>query len=58
MDLALRVGELLLSTGASASDVVATVLRMTSAYDLQAVHVDITYTSVAVSWHGGGGTDP
>ena len=22
------------------------------------MHVDITYTSVAVSWHGGGGTDP
>lgn len=58
VDLALRVGELLLSTGASASDVVATVLRLTHAYDLQAVHVDITYTSVAVSWHGGGGTDP
>ena len=58
VDLALRVGELLLSTGASASDVVATVLRLTHAYDLQAVHVDITYTSVAVSWHGGGGADP
>ena len=48
VDLALRVGELLLSTGASASDVVATVLRMTSAYDLQAVHVDITYTEAVM----------
>lgn len=35
IDLAMRVGERLLSTGASASDVVATVLRLTDAYGLR-----------------------
>ena len=49
IDLAMRVGETLLSTGASASDVVATVLRLTDAYGLRSVHVDVTFTSISVS---------
>src|SRR5664279_3246161 len=58
IDLAMRVGETLLSTGASASDVVATVLRLTDAYDLRSVHVDVTFTSISVSYHRGPDADP
>jgi len=58
IDLAMRVGERLLSTGASASDVVATVLRLTNAYGLRSVHVDVTFTSISVSYHRGPDADP
>lgn len=54
----MRVGETLLSTGASASDVVATVLRLTDAYGLRSVHVDVTFTSISVSYHRGLDADP
>lgn len=57
-DLALRVGESMLSTGASASEVVATVLRLTSAYGVRSGHVDITFTSITVSVHRGLDNDP
>lgn len=52
-DLALRVGEALLSTGASAADCTATVLRLAEAYGVGSVHVDVTYTSISVSIHRG-----
>ena len=52
-DLALRVGEALLSTGASAADCVAAVLRLGQAYGISSMHIDITYTSIAVSVHRG-----
>jgi len=58
IDLAMRVGETLLSTGASASDVVATVLRLTDAYGLRSVHVDVNFTSISVSYHRGPDADP
>ncbi|HEX8973176.1 threonine/serine ThrE exporter family protein [Oryzihumus sp.] len=59
IDLALRVGEALLSTGASASDVVATALRLTDRFQLGAsCHVDVTYTSISISYHRGEGADP
>jgi uncharacterized membrane protein YjjP (DUF1212 family) len=54
----MRVGETLLSTGASASDVVATALRLTDAYGLRSVHVDVTFTSISVSYHRGPDADP
>jgi len=54
----MRVGETLLSTGASASDVVATVLRLTDAYGLRSVHVDVNFTSIWVSYHRGPDADP
>lgn len=53
IDLALRVGEAMLATGASAADTVATVLRLSQAYGVGSVHVDITYTSITVSIHRG-----
>lgn len=58
IDLALRVGEAMLSTGASASEVVATVLRLTGAYGIRSAHVDITFTSITVSIHRGLNDDP
>ena len=58
IDLAMRVGETLLSTGASASDVVATALRLIDAYGLRSVHVDVSFTSISVSYHRGPDADP
>lgn len=58
IDVALRVGEALLSTGGPSADVVATVLRVTSAYGVRSTHVDITYTSLSVSIARGLDEDP
>jgi len=58
IDLAMRAGVAMLSTGAAAADVTATVLMLTSAYGLKSVHVDVTYTSVTVSYHRGPDADP
>ncbi|USQ81034.1 threonine/serine ThrE exporter family protein [Ornithinimicrobium faecis] len=58
IDLALRVGEAMLSTGASASEVVATVLRLVGAYGIKSAHIDITFTSITVSIHRGLDEDP
>ena len=51
IDLAMRAGVAMVATGAAAADVTATVLTLTKAYGLTAVHVDVTYTSVSVSYH-------
>lgn len=58
IDLALRIGEAMLATGASAAEVVTTVLRLTAAYGVRSTHVDITFTSIAVSIHRGLDEDP
>jgi len=58
IDLAMRAGVAMLSTGAAAADVTATVLTLTRAYGLSSVHVDVTYTSVTVSYHRGPHADP
>ncbi|MPV50721.1 threonine/serine exporter family protein [Pseudactinotalea sp. HY160] len=58
IDLCLRAGEAMLATGASAADVVATVLRMSAGYGLNGTHVDITFTSVTISVHRGLNEDP
>jgi uncharacterized membrane protein YjjP (DUF1212 family) len=58
IDLCLRAGEAMLATGASAADVVATVLRVSEAYGITAMHVDITFTSITVSVHRGMNEDP
>jgi len=58
IDLAMRIAESTLSTGASAADVTSYVLAVTSAYGLRAVHVDVTFTSVAVTHHRGAFEDP
>ncbi len=48
--LALRIGESMLAVGASAADVTATVLRVAAAYGLHSCQVDVTFTSVTVSY--------
>lgn len=48
--LALRIGELMLAVGAPAADVTATVLRVAAALKLYDCHVDVTYTSITVSY--------
>ncbi len=58
IDLAMRAGAALLATGAPASDVVATVLRLTAAYGLRGVHVDVTFSAVTVSYNRGPRADP
>jgi uncharacterized membrane protein YjjP (DUF1212 family) len=58
IDLAMRAGVAMLATGAAAADVTATVLMLTRAYGLSSVHVDVTYTSVTVSYHRGPHADP
>ncbi|MER7797128.1 threonine/serine exporter family protein [Microbacterium sp. NPDC096154] len=51
IDLAMRVAEVMLSVGASAKEVVLAALRITRAYGLGTVHVDVTFNSVTVSDH-------
>jgi phenylacetate-coenzyme A ligase PaaK-like adenylate-forming protein len=45
LNLAMQVGDCLLSAGMSANDVVVAMLGITDAYGLTRVHVDVTYTS-------------
>ena len=58
VDLAVRAGVALMATGAAASDVVASVLRITAAYRLRSVHVDVTFSALTVSYHRGPQADP
>lgn len=53
LNLAMRVGDCLLSAGMSANDVVVVLLRITAAYRLARVHVDVTYTSLSASYYPG-----
>jgi uncharacterized membrane protein YjjP (DUF1212 family) len=50
LDLALRVGEVLLASGAGAADVNATMTTITTACGLRNVEVDVTFTSLALSY--------
>lgn len=49
LDLCLRVGEMLLSNGAGAADVTATMNSVARAYGVRAPQVDVTFTSLAMS---------
>ncbi|TYP89961.1 threonine/serine ThrE exporter family protein [Blastococcus xanthinilyticus] len=51
VELALRAGELLLSSGASAAEVTATCTAVARAGGLRGVECDITFTSITVSGH-------
>src|SRR5262245_64796933 len=53
LDLALRVGELLLASGAGAADVTATMLSVTTACGLRNCVVDVTFTALAISYQPG-----
>jgi uncharacterized membrane protein YjjP (DUF1212 family) len=58
VELAVRAGIALMATGAAASDVVASVLRLTGAYGLRSVHVDVTFGALSVSYNRGPNADP
>ncbi len=50
LELALRIGESMLAFGAPSADATATVLRVAAGYGLASCHVDITFTSLTVSY--------
>ncbi|MGZ4443649.1 MAG: threonine/serine ThrE exporter family protein [Nocardioidaceae bacterium] len=49
LDLALRIGEMLLSSGAGAADVTATMLSVAHGCGLRGVDVDVTFTALSMS---------
>jgi uncharacterized membrane protein YjjP (DUF1212 family) len=53
LDLALRVGEMLLSNGAGAADVTATMSSITQYLGLRNVLVDVTFTTLTLSYEAG-----
>jgi uncharacterized membrane protein YjjP (DUF1212 family) len=58
LELALRVGDVLLTAGRSANDVVVEMLRITEAYGLKRVHIDLTFNSMAVTYYAAPTTVP
>jgi uncharacterized membrane protein YjjP (DUF1212 family) len=50
IDLALRIGEVVLSSGAGTADTTATILAVTAACGLRGCEVDITFTSITVAY--------
>ena len=48
LDLALRIGEVLLSSGASAADVTATMLEVTRACGVRNVSADVTFVDLTL----------
>jgi uncharacterized membrane protein YjjP (DUF1212 family) len=58
LELALRVGDVLLTAGMSANDVVVEMLRITEAYGLKRVHIDLTFTSITVTYYAAPTTVP
>ncbi|RYB95862.1 threonine/serine exporter family protein [Nocardioides oleivorans] len=50
MDLCLRVGEMLLSSGAGAADVTATMRSVADHFGLRAAEVDVTFTALSMSF--------
>lgn len=51
MDFALRVGEVLLASGAGAAEVGATVLEMASALDIPDPSIDVTFNTLTLTSH-------
>jgi len=58
LDLALRVGEVLLSSGAGAADVTATMLAVAHHSGLRGAEVDVTFTALSMSYQPGGDDAP
>lgn len=50
LDLSLRIGEVLLSSGAGAADVTATMLSIAHSLGLRGVDVDVTFTALSMSY--------
>lgn len=58
LDLCLRVGEVLLSSGAGAADVVATMRALSRALGVRQSQIDVTFTSLAMSVQQGPDESP
>lgn len=58
LDLAMRIGDSMMAVGSSAHEVTLALTRVARAYDLNTVHVNVTYDSVIVSYHRGDGDQP
>ncbi|GAB2872132.1 threonine/serine exporter family protein [Lentzea nigeriaca] len=58
LDLALKIGEVQMASGAGAADVTATILSVTESYGLPHTEVDVIYTSISVSCHRGTDAPP
>lgn len=58
LDLALRIGEVQMATGAGASDVTATILAVTDALGLPQCEVNVIGTSITVTCHRGSDAPP
>lgn len=58
LELALRIGEAMLSLGAAAADVTATIQRVVVAFGLLDSQVDVTFTAITVSYDGGATSRP
>lgn len=54
LDLAMRIGESMFAVGASAHEVTLAITRVAAAYGLKGVHVDVTYTSITLSYQPSG----
>ena len=53
LDLALHIGASMFAVGASAHDVTFAITRVAQVYGLKGVQVDVTFTSITVSYHRG-----
>lgn len=53
LDLAVRIGEVQMSSGAGASDATATIIAVANAYGLPHCEVDVIFTSITVTCHRG-----
>lgn len=53
LDLAMRFGELLVASGTPANDTVVLLLRLTRAFGLKTVYVDVSYMSITTSYYRG-----
>jgi len=49
-DLALRVGEVVLSSGAAAADAAVSMMAITSAAGLREADISVTFTELSISW--------
>ncbi len=58
LELALKIGEIELSSGAGVADVTATIQAVTRAYGLPQCEVDVIFTSITISCHRGTELDP
>ena len=58
LDLCLRVGEILMSNGAGAADVTATMRSLAFHLGLRGAELDVTFTSLSMSWQDPTTDDP